>query len=67
MDMASAEGGLPELWSSERPALYHLVVALVRSNDGAVINAESCQVNCSPTTLPVRRCDMFIRVRGAEL
>ena len=44
MDMASAEGGLPALWSSERPALYHLVVALVGSGDGTVVDAESCQV-----------------------
>ncbi len=51
MDMASAEGGLPALWSSERPALYHLVVALVRSSDGAVVDAESCQVTCSPSSL----------------
>ena len=43
MDMASAQGGLPALWSSERPTLYHLVVALVR-NDGSVVDAESCQV-----------------------
>ena len=43
MDMASAQGGLPELWSSERPVLYHLVVALVRT-DGSIVDAESCQV-----------------------
>ena len=43
MDMASAQGGLPSLWSSEQPTLYHLVVALLRS-DGTVVDAESCQV-----------------------
>ena len=47
MDMASARGGLPALWSSEQPAVYHLVVSLVRSGDGAVIDAESCQVRLS--------------------
>ena len=51
MDMAAAEGGLPALWSSEQPALYHLVVALVRSGNGAVVDAESCQVPISPTTM----------------
>lgn len=48
IDMATADGGLPTLWSSERPALYHLVVALVRSSDGSVIDAESCQVAFYP-------------------
>ncbi len=43
MDMASAQGGLPALWSSEQPVLHHLVVALVRG-DGTVVDAESCQV-----------------------
>ena len=66
MDMAAAEGGLPALWSSEQPALYHLVVALVRSGDGAVVDAESCQVTARQQPLFVRNREHACADPGAQ-
>jgi hypothetical protein len=45
-DMASQAAAPPKLWSAEQPVLYTLVLELL-SQDGSLVEAESCQVSIS--------------------
>lgn len=45
LDLMDGPGSPPALWSAEEPNLYVLVLVL-QSQDGSVIEAESTQVCC---------------------
>ena len=45
LDLMDGPGSPPALWSAEEPNLYVLVLVL-QSQDGIVIEAESTQVRC---------------------
>ena len=49
LDLMEGPGSPPALWSAEEPSLYVLVLVL-QSPDGSVIEAESTQVCCMCTT-----------------
>lgn len=59
-DMALAPGGLPGLWSAERPRLYWLRLCLLDSC-GRLLEAESCQ--CGFRTVEVSGGQLLLNKR----